>query len=553
MIHTHSHTFKFSTQESTDNNTDFNNIISIVEEDNKKHHISYIQYQQIDEHNIHSRQISINLDRLYFLEVANAAIDDEERRKRLFTVVGKRCFGANDNKIDMYLLDTIDFEDIKQKMIKSIQQPIQYELVTHTTNKYEAYTFTFGNRFFVTLKQTNISSRKTFEKTFLVQFTESEYEKLLRFRTNALKIEFIFNVIGKIHFMSKPLTRSYFPEQCLEPEIIIKKTFETLQNSILSNNTFMDETTYKSIQHMHKDLEICYFSILSKGMELLNNPSDIETSYHLADAFSKFANLLEKEKLFSEVASFLKTIKIFIREGKISYLLEKNDNDIKDISLFILETLTLFNASLEENNLQNFSACSLDLYNALRYYIQSYLKFYCEHKFSDAIEVKQEQKEQKIEQNSNSHVRHKTSAREFLQDVELDYSILEELAELEDEIKDALYRDKIDERAKQTTIDFLEKYSRTLSTFYVFKELSYSISILTLSLFHYELEKESNCMLVVFLNKVVDDLIEWKNAVFIREDAQDINYIDNSFYANVAQIDILINDSECSDTEIEFF
>ncbi len=60
-------------------------------------------------------------------------------------------------------------------------------------------------------------------------------------------------------------------------------------------------------------------------------------------------------------------------------------------------------------------------------------------------------------------------------------------------------------------------------------------------------------MLVVFLNKVVDDLIEWKNSVFIREDAADINYIDNSFYANVAQIDILINDKECAETEIEFF
>lgn len=549
MIHTHSHTFKFTTQERKDN-TEFNNIISIVEEDNKKHHINYIQYQQIDTHNIHSRQISINLDRLYFLEVANAAIDDEERRKRLFTVVGKRCFGANDNKIDMYLLDTVDFEDVKQKMIKSLQQPIHYELITHTTNKYEAYTFTYGDKFFVTLKQTNISSRKTFEKTFLVQLTESEYEKLLRFRTSELKVEFIFNVIGKIHFMSKPLCKNYFPEQCIEPEIIIKETFETLQNSILSNNTFLNEATYKNVQAMHKDLEIHYFNILSKGMELLNNPLDIETSYHLADAFSKFANLLEKERLFSEIASFLKTIKIFIREGKVSYLLEKNDNDIKDISLFILETLTLFNASIEENDLQHFSACSLDLYNALRYYIQSYLKFYSEHKFSDALEVTQEQK---TEQSSHPHARKKTSAKEFLEDIELDLSVLEEFSELEDEIKNALYKETIDEESKRTAIEFLEKYSKTLSTFYAFKELSYSISILTVALIYYDLKKESNTMLVVFLNKVVDDLIEWKNSVFIREDAEDINYIDNSFYANVVQIDILMSDSECADTEIEFF
>ncbi|MFA6137216.1 MAG: hypothetical protein WC667_03940 [Sulfurimonas sp.] len=552
MIYTHSHTFKFSTQDNTDDKS-FNNIISIIEEDNKKHHINYIQYRQIDEHNIHSRQISINLDRLYFLEVANAAIDDEERRKRLFTVVGKRCFGLNDNKIDLYLTDTINFEEIKYNLVKSIQQPIQHELITHTTNKYEANTFTSEDKYFVTLKQTNISSRKTFEKTFLVQLSESEYDKLLRFRTNELKVEFIFNVIGKIYFMSKPLTANYFPQQCIDPEAIIKKAFNTLENSILTNSTFLNEITYKHVQHMHKDLETHYFNILSEGMELLQNPSDVESTYHLADAMYKYANLLGNDKLFSEIVSFLKTIQIFIRNGKISYLLDKNDSDIKDISLFLLETFTLFNSSIEEDNLQNFSACSLDFYNALRYYIQSYLKFYSEHKVSDALESLEEQQEQKIEKKSNKSVHNKTSAKEFLEDIELDYSVLEELAELEDEIKNALYQEKMDEESRQTAIQFLEKYSKTLSTFYAFKELSYSLAILTLSLTHYELEQESNSMLIIFLNKVVDDLIEWKNAVFIREDAEDINYIDNSFYANVAQIDILMSDNECSETEMEFF
>ncbi|MCX6077542.1 MAG: hypothetical protein NTW78_11760 [Campylobacterales bacterium] len=553
MIHTHSHTFKFNTQDTAYDNKSFNNIISIVEEDNKKHHIIYLQYRQIDEHNIHSRQISINLDRLYFLEVANAAIDDEERRKRLFTVVGKRCFGLNDNKIDLYLIDTINIENIKHNLTRSIEQPIYHELITHNTNRYEANTFAFEDKYFVTIKQTNISSRKTFEKTFLVQLMQSEHEKLLRFRTNELKVEFIFNVIGKIYFMSKPLTANYFPQQCIEPETIIKKAFDTLENSILTNSTFLNETTYKNLRHLHKDLEIHYFNIISEGMTLLKNPSDVETSYHLADAFSKFTNLLEKEKLFSEIASFLKTIQIFIRDGKISYLLNKNDNDIRDISLFLLETLTLFNASIEEDDLQNFSACSLDFYNALRYYIQSYLKFYSEHKFSDALEAVYEQKEEKKEYISNYTVCNKTSAREFLEDIGLDYSVLDELAELEDDIKNALYKERIDEEARQTAILFLENYSRTLSTFYAFKELSYSISILTLSLMNYELEQESNSMLIIFLNKVVDDLIDWKNAVFIRGDAEDINYIDNSFYANVTQINILINDNECSETEMEFF
>lgn len=578
MIQTHSHTFKFKTIDSSDESKSFNNIISIVEEDNKKHHVNYIQYQSIDEHNILSRKISVSLDRLYFLEVANIAIDDIERRKRLFTVLGKRCFGLNDNKIDPYFIDSdLNYMAISNFILKSnlreTVKPILYELITHNTNRYEAYPFEFDNKYFVALKQTNISPRKTFEKTFLVQLRMSEYEKLLRFRTNELKIEFIFNAIGKIYFKSKPLTKSYFPEQESEAENIINNAFENTDTS-LRNNIFANEALYSNLSGIHRQLEVIYFDIYSKGMKLLQDPNDIETSYLLANAISRYAKLIDVSDDFKEIVSFLKMIKIFIQEGRISYLLNKKDSDIKDISQFVLETFTSFNDSLQQNDLNNFSLCSLDLYNALKYYIDVYLKFYSEYRVAEAKD-KNEQKEKEITKASKSktdeekkvtktaknkpserkisNIPQKTSAKELLKDSDIDLSILEELLERDDEILNTLYKEKLDEESKQTSIYFLEGYSKALNTFYVFKELSYSISILIIELSAYDINNRTNPLLLKVLHKVIDDLIEWKNAVFIRQDTDDINYIDSSFYANVAQIDILINDSEYTDSNIEIF
>ena len=580
MIQTHSHTFKFKTIDSSDESKSYNNIISIVEEDNKKHHVNYIQYQNIDSHNILSRKISVSLDRLYFLEVANIAIDDIERRKRLFTVLGKRCFGLNDNKIDPYFLDSdLNYMAISNFIVKSNfkenLKPILYELITHNTNRYEAYPFEFEKKYFVALKQTNISPRKTFEKTFLVQLRMSEYEKLLRFRTSELKIEFIFNAIGKIYFKSKPLTKSYFPEQEPEPESIIDNAFANTQTP-LKNNVFANEELYKNLNGIHRQLEVIYFDIYSKGIKLLQDPNDVETSYLLANALSRYAKLMDVSDEFKEIVSFLKMMKIFIQEGRISYLLNKKDSDIKDISQFVLETFTSFNNSLQQDDLQNFSLCSLDLYNALKYYIDVYLKFYSEYKVAEAKD-KNEQKEKQTSKDGNNkkdkqkeeqptkaeksqsskqklaNISNKTSAKDLLQDSDIDLSVLEELLERDCEVVNTLYKEKLDEESKQTSIYFLEGYSKALNTFYVFKELSYSISILIIELSAYDINNKTNPLLLKVLHKVIDDLIEWKNAVFIRQDTDDINYIDSAFYANVAQIDILINDSEYSDSNIEIF
>jgi len=60
-------------------------------------------------------------------------------------------------------------------------------------------------------------------------------------------------------------------------------------------------------------------------------------------------------------------------------------------------------------------------------------------------------------------------------------------------------------------------------------------------------------MLVVLFESIVNDLTDWKQSVFIEQNADDIHYMDQSFYANIAQIEMLFNSDEESENEIDFF
>jgi len=52
----------------------------------------------------------------------------------------------------------------------------------------------------------------------------------------------------------------------------------------------------------------------------------------------------------------------------------------------------------------------------------------------------------------------------------------------------------------------------------------------------------------------IQDMIEWKRKVLIEQSVDDIHYLDKSFYANISQLDISLNEEEDEDeSELEFF
>lgn len=560
MIHTYSHTFKFKTQDSQDTQKLNNNILSIVEEDANKHFIQYVQYQTVDDKStILLREVNISVDRLYYLEIANISIDDIQRRKRLFTVIGKRCFGSNDNKLDPYLLNEKNHNEIYNSFLKqlsTINNPILHELVTHTINKYKAYPFSYKDSFYVAMKQENISNRKTFSKTFLVEMNKADYERLLSYSTSELKIEFIFNVIGKIFFKSKELSKNKIQDIYFNSQAVIDKAYSHLTSTTLNSKLFSNVELFTNLKCKHSDMEKSYFNLLSKSMQLMNEPEDNDTIFLFSLAISNYTGFFDEEPLLQEIVSFLQSIKIFAQERKISYLMKKDDQEIQDIFIFVLEAITSWNTSLNEIEIKDFSKSTLDLYNALKYFIDIYFRFYHEHKSMDAQVVESSKLQESITiediEANREKIEIKISAEEFFSDIELDMIVLDELEELESDILNAIHVESFNEKTKKAADEFLNGYIKMLNIFYEFKELAYALALLNEKLSLFDAEEDSS-MLVVLFESIVNDLIEWKQSVFIEQNANDIHYMDQSFYANIAQIEMLFNCDEDAENEIDFF
>jgi len=554
MIQTYSHTFKFLTQDSVDKNILNYNILSIEEEDANKHFIQYTQYQQVNEESILLREVNISVDRLYYLEIANASIDDEQRREKLFSVMGKRCFGSNDNKLDPYLLNpdlnSKEVDDyFRKNKLKNTIIPIEYELIENNINQYLAYCFSYKDEYFVLMKQTNISVRKLFEKTFLIQTSKIEHKALLSTGANGLKIEFIFNIIGKMFFKSQPLIEKKLHKKTDKIDVGVDKILIDTTSKTDINSQYLEEDLLNSLKIKYLNLESAYFNLYAKAKDLVKEPNDEYIVSLFSSALSEYIVIIENEKHLKEIISFFKIINTFTQEMKLSYLFSKSDQDIQDIFLFLLETITAWNFAIQKD-IKIFSKSTIDMQNALKYFISRYLQHYHEFKCQDSLP-----KESKIETKQDFKKENNfISAREYFDDIELDTSILEELKELDSDLENYLLGESIDIETVEAACAFFEGYTRMLNILYEFKELGYTISLLKEKMLSIDLEQDT-MMIMILLQCIVKDLVGWKKSVFIDQDAEDIHYIDKSFYANVAQIDVLLSSSgdDEFEGEIDFF
>ncbi len=547
MTEIHSHTFRFNTPCVDDPNKINFNIISIIEEDAKKHYINYIYYYIVEDDEIFTREVNIKVDRHYYLEIANASIDDTYRKKRLFTIIGKRCFGNNDNRVDCYFLEkNLDQKDILKCFDKHkndpLNHPILHEITTHTTNKYEAYLFYCKDRYYCVLKQTNISSRKTFEKSFLVQMTKSDYTKLTTYQTNELKIDYIFNLIGRIYFEQQPLVKKKSDEIDYSPETIIGKKLEEISDGTITNKTFLNKELFESLKSKRKAIENVYFSFLSRALKFIHDPDDEETIFLFCDVISEAVEIIKDEELLEEIVSSLELLKIIIKEKKISYIMSKKDQDIKDIFIFMLEMITAWNLTINQNSLESFNRATIDLYNILKHFIDKYFKFYYDYKTIDA-----KSKSDNFETVDNEDIKEKVvdipkvSASDFFQRVSFDVESLDEALELQSELESCMYTDTSIEVIQIKAHAFLRSSMHMLNKIYEFQNIAYVLSI-----FDEQLDRLlglNNGESFEYFKNIIDELVDWKYEVFVDRTSKDIHNIEDRLYLKIAQVDIFIEES----------
>jgi two-component system chemotaxis response regulator CheY len=140
----------------------------------------------------------------------------------------------------------------------------------------------------------------------------------------------------------------------------------------------------------------------------------------------------------------------------------------------------------------------------------------------------------------------KVSSKEFLEDyLDLEY-ILDDIDEIEMDIGNII--EDIDEDNLLENIfiveNILHRYSSFLNTFSDFYELSLSLNILIKILINADLkslDSKSKKFVAGSLSAIFNDLNNWKDHVFVLQDAIDIFYMNESLLSSCIQLESYIH------------
>ena len=134
----------------------------------------------------------------------------------------------------------------------------------------------------------------------------------------------------------------------------------------------------------------------------------------------------------------------------------------------------------------------------------------------------------------------KLSAKEFLAEYEEQGIDLEELDGLEEDLDSLIAKLLFDYDVKsnlENITNLLEEYNRFLYTFSEFEELSKVIYILVELLNDIDFDTlKSTKMCSKFIVAIIEDLVDWKEHVFVLEDAVDVYYINASILNSYVQL-----------------
>ncbi|MDF1878797.1 hypothetical protein JHD46_03990 [Sulfurimonas sp. SAG-AH-194-C20] len=563
-----SHSLTFKTDSLTSQTGKLENILYLSDENSSKHFVQYIQYHENNDDSIDVRHISIKVDRSYFLEIANICISNKERRRHFFSTLGKRRFGASNKHLDCYFAH-LDFNEksLHQKYLSHYEyiefEPCHSITTKYSTNKYRIYIQEEENLHIVFLDQLNISSRKKIHKIFCTDLSDDDLALYNGITTSSQKINYIFNKIGKHYFKNLTAThlqrtKQYKTNEDLALSMLIKDS-QAMERS----SRIQDNTTFRKLQEKQNDMKPILDALYKEANKFILNPC-AQTAELFTRELQMFQVCIKGINGLKDISDYLQEVYELSTKNTISYLLSKDDEDLQDIFLYVLEVFHTWNKHLfdENEDIKSFNSVSIDLADAFRYFVDVCYKFKHDYKCTDAEEEIQKEVSTALELETQQEPENEltiktpvyTSAQSYFAEIDLDSEVYDELLELEREVDVLSYASSYNEDINATLINFFEGYTRVLNPLFEFKDLSYSLMLLTQKLTDYEIDENSE-MLLILMRGLISDLLEWKRSVLIEQTAEDIHFMDKSFYSNIAQIEMSLdsNDLAEDDGEMEFF
>ena len=151
-----------------------------------------------------------------------------------------------------------------------------------------------------------------------------------------------------------------------------------------------------------------------------------------------------------------------------------------------------------------------------------------------------------------------TTAKTYLNEIDLDESLIDELNELEIETNNSVAQyNVLDTSIISEITNLLKQYSKIITSMVEFQELSYAIILLSDLLNKkdlLELDEGTHQNILLYTKSILEDLKNWRKQVFIEQNAKDIHYLDKTLLSSIAQLQILLMPSLQEDTcEMEFF
>ncbi len=171
--------------------------------------------------------------------------------------------------------------------------------------------------------------------------------------------------------------------------------------------------------------------------------------------------------------------------------------------------------------------------------------------------------EEDVELLRRSHT-DKISARQFVADFAETGSMDEiyDLKDIEEKWKE-LNSDLSSSNTKEALISLIDgaidEYSRVINRIYEFSAIGYALSSLCAFLRSIEEERVPTVSqkLSMLLGLVLDDLVSWRNNIFVIQETADIHYLDSSLLSSCMQIDALISEkvaaADDDDDDLELF
>lgn len=234
-------------------------------------------------------------------------------------------------------------------------------------------------------------------------------------------------------------------------------------------------------------------------------------------------------------------------------------SDIFIICVHFKNSLLLF---CEEKNLLNHEmleeVCTLMDYN-FEGVIKEYTKLYYNDRYKHTNIFQNIEEKQTISSEATLQRNSSTSAITYLQEIELDMELVDELNELESDTLNAIdMEETVNQYSLQEASLLFERYSKVLSHMYEFEELAYTLTILSELLSSTKIETiddETKYMVTIYLKAIISDLQSWRMSIFITNEAEDIHYLDKTLLSSIAQIQITLmpQKEDITQEEVEFF